>query len=111
MQGSDTWQKPPISQILPSENEIKRYLREQSALYGLDYDKMSAVISCESGWRIDPPHNNISWGIAQFTPETWKDFGGGDIMDPYAQIRVMSIMWSKHLEGRWDCYHILFDKK
>lgn len=97
-----------IAQTLPSGNDLKSYLREQASLYGVDYDEMSAVIQCESGWRVDPPHNNISWGIAQFTPDTWTDFGSGDIMNPYTQLDVMAKMWSKGLHGRWDCYKIVF---
>ena len=62
------------------------------------------VIQCESGFQVDPKHNGISWGVAQFTPPTWEDFGEGDIMNPHAQLRVMARMWRKGLQNRWDCY-------
>lgn len=92
----------------PSVSMLKEALSSVAVKYGLDYDQMSTVVSCESGWRIDPPHNNISWGIAQFTPATWKDYGTGDIMNPYMQLEVMGKMWKKGLMGRWDCYRILY---
>lgn len=95
--------------ITTSQSELKALLKDISVKYGLDYQKMEAVVQCESGWQIDPPHNNISWGIAQFTPATWEDFGYGDIMNPYSQLEVMGKMWSKGLMSRWDCYKILFN--
>jgi hypothetical protein len=99
--------KPSSLPEIPTQQELKLYLASLVNKYGLDYDLMSAVIQCESGWQIDPPHNNISWGLCQFTPPTWDDFGYGDIMNPYAQLEVMVEMWSKGLEGRWDCYDVV----
>lgn len=96
-----------------TENDLKGFLLETSVKYGLDYDKMNAVINCESTWRIDPPHNGVSLGIAQFTAATWVDYGVGkyEDIDPYSQIAVMGKMWSKGLESRWDCYKILYSNK
>ncbi len=96
--------------VLITEEDEKDYLKLDFHKYGLDDQLLMAekVISCESGFHIDPlPHNHISWGIAQFTPATWKDFGHGDIMNPLIQIDVMSHMWSKGLQNRWDCYRML----
>jgi hypothetical protein len=73
--------------------------------------EMMATITCESGWQIYPKPNNISWGIAQFTPATWKGFGYGDIMNPLSQLDTMAKMWSKGLANRWDCYRLkLYEK-
>lgn len=93
--------------ILVTKDDIKEMIRIQFTLYGL-VDQIpiaEAVIACESGFRVDPlPHNGISWGIAQFTPDTWKDFGTGDIMNPYWQIKTMAKMWKMGLQNRWDCF-------
>lgn len=77
--------------------------------YGGNYALISSVIDCEnSSWSVDPlPHNNVSWGFAQFTPATWKDFGHGEIMNPYSQIEVMVKMFNMGLSKRWDCAKIL----
>ncbi len=89
---------------------LKGIAGEASIQYGLsgqDYQEMIDTIQCESGWQIYPKPNYISWGIAEFMPATWHDFGNGDIMDPIMQIKVMARMWSKGLMGRWDCAKIL----
>ena len=68
------------------------------------------VIACESSWDINAD-NGVSYGIAQFTPPTWVDFGRGDIMNPFIQLEVMAKMWGvHHLQSRWDCYNMLFFK-
>lgn len=62
------------------------------------------VITCESNyfWHAD---NGVSYGIAQFTPATWHDFGKGNIFNPYKQLDVMARMWKNPLlRLRWDCY-------
>lgn len=65
------------------------------------------VIQCESGWNV-LADNGVSYGLLQFTPATWQDFGYGDIMNPYSQIETTAKMWSKGLQRRWDCYRMLF---
>ncbi len=89
-----------------SREVLTRYLQSAFTKYGIENEipTAEAVILCESGWQINPRHNNISWGIAQFTPSTWHDYGYGDIMNPLSQLDVMSKMWSKGLQDRWDCF-------
>ena len=96
------------------EVSIKQQLDTQ------DYNDIVATIQCESSFFADPPHNNISWGVAQFTPVTWHDFGHGDIMNPISQIEVMVSMWNKwemhkgtprQMKNRWDCYRLGLYKK
>lgn len=66
-----------------------------------------AVVACESGYNIYA-NNGISYGIAQFTPVTWKDFGHGDIFNPLTQLETMARMWKNPLlRLRWDCYRKL----
>lgn len=93
-----------------STSYLKSYASEASIKYGLSptvSQEMMETIQCESGWRVDPPHNNISWGISQFTPDTWEQFGYGDIMNPVSQLNVMAMMWGEyHLQNRWDCYRL-----
>ena len=88
------------------------YLRYNFTKYGIEeqYNKAVAVIQCESSWRINPPHNGVSLGIAQFTAPTWKDFGTGKYEDinPYLQLSTLAKMWSLGLQRRWDCYVMLF---
>ena len=91
---------------LPLKEGLKEQLEIHFAEYGLksEVKKAIAVIDCESSWNWNPKPNGISWGIAQFTPPTWKDFGQGDIMNPYVQLETMAKMWKMGLQERWDCY-------
>lgn len=92
-----------------STEYLKDFASEVAIKYGLGptvSQEMMATIQCESSWSIDPPHNNISWGIAQFTPATWKEFGYGDIMNPQSQLTIMAKMWHNGLENRWDCWRL-----
>lgn len=86
--------------------ELKSYFRQVFTYNGLE-DQIpiaEAVIACESSWNWKAD-NGISYGIAQFTPATWEDFGFGDIMNPYSQIQVMARMWKNPvLRLRWDCF-------
>ena len=89
---------------------LKDTASEDAIKYGLSpiqYSQMMATIFCESGWQIDPKHNGISWGIAQFTKPTWKEFGYGDIMNPLTQLEVMASMIHRGLFNRWDCFRML----
>ncbi len=104
--------KPPASEIrlyrgiALTEKDLKGMLKEEFDTYRISDQLPLAqkVIFCESGFQVDPKHNGISWGIAQFTKATWIDFGYGDIMNPQSQFAVMAKMWKRGLQGRWDCY-------
>lgn len=90
-----------------TKNDIKEMVKNQFTLYGIEdqIPRALEVLQCEGGFNVDPlPHNGISWGVAQFTPPTWEDFGHGDIMNPYWQIKTMAKMWAMGLQNRWDCF-------
>ena len=95
-----------------TKNDLKDMLKTQFDTYGIsDQLKVAeAIISCESGWNIYAD-NGISFGILQFTKPTWKDFGSGDIMNPYWQIKTFASMWSRGLKNRWDCFRLGYYKK
>lgn len=89
-------------------------LVELTDYYGVSYGKMNAVIQCESGWNpkainLKDPEGG-SKGILQFQQSTFdyfaKDLGlkDPDIWNPYQQIEVATLMWSRELESRWSCY-------
>ncbi len=102
----------PVKYVYSTEF-LKDTASEDAIKYGLSpiqYSQMMATIFCESSWQIYPKPNHISWGVAQFTPPTWKEFGYGDIMNPISQLNVMSKMFHNHLEKRWDCWRQLFLK-
>lgn len=104
----ETTVERPSQQVYSTEY-LKSYVGEVSIKYGLSaekYQQIMATIQCESNWNV-LADNGISFGIAQFTPATWKDFGSGDIMNPLTQLEVMARMFSQHLEHRWDCAKIL----
>jgi len=106
-------ENPPASHyqgVYISREGLTGFLSYEFAKYGIEdqYEKAVAVLNCESSWLIDVySKNQLSYGIAQFTPATWKDFGIGDYKNPYDQIKTLSKMWSLGLQSRWDCYTIL----
>lgn len=106
-----TKEKPTASLyqgIKISREGLKSYLSVIFTKYGIE-DQIpiaEAVIACESSWNINA-NNGISFGLLQFTPATWKDFGYGDIMNPQSQIITMAKMWKRGLQGRWDCWRML----
>lgn len=95
----------------PATAELRAYLKKVAVLDGLDYDIISNVVQHESGFRVNPPHNGVSWGIAQFTKATWKAYGFNDIMDPYRQLFVMGMMWREGKQSQWDEWCLLYAPK
>lgn len=92
----------------PTVKELKDFLTQLVNTYGGNYALIDDVIQCESGWRTDVySRNNISYGIAQFTPPTFSDFCDGEYKDPYAQLTCMVKMFNKGLSSRWDCVRIM----
>lgn len=92
----------------PTKEQLKDYLKLVFEKEGISDQLARAeqVITCESGWNVFAD-NGISYGIAQFTPDTWNDYGYGDIMDPYKQIEMMAKMWKNNLQSRWDCFKVI----
>lgn len=69
---------------------------------------MIAVITCESSWQTDVfSKGNVSYGIAQYTVDTFKENCNGDYKDPLAQLDCMAKMFSEKMEGRWDCWRMM----
>jgi hypothetical protein len=94
--------------ILITKAGLMAALKVEFTKYGIE-DQLGVVakiIACESSWNI-LADNSVSYGLLQFTPATWKQFGYGDIMNPYSQIKVMAKMWHDKLQHRWDCYSIV----
>lgn len=94
--------------VLITREGLKSYLEEVFIKEGLEdqIEIAEKTITCESNflWYAD---NGISFGVAQFTPDTWKDFGEGDIFNPHIQLRTMAKMFKMGLQNRWDCYKML----
>ena len=59
-------------------------------LAGRNYELLSRIIQCESGFRADAknPVSSAS-GLAQFLKSTWQSWGDGDVFNPYDNIRAM----------------------
>ncbi len=98
----------PYQGVKVSKQDIQEMVSEQFTLYGIASQIPTAlkVVQCESGFNINAD-NGISYGVAQFTPATWKDFGHGNIFNPLYQIETMAKMWKIGLQKRWDCYRMI----
>lgn len=100
--------KKSSQQVEVSERELKGFLKQVSIKYGTDYEEMSAVINCESGWKTDLySWNKSSYGIAQYTPATFEENCQGDYGNPFAQLECMGLMFKKGMQSRWDCWKML----
>lgn len=66
------------------------------------------VISCESGFQVDPPHNNSCRGVAQFKEATFSAYCKGDLMNPFRQLDCMAKLWRERHENWWECYTMYY---
>jgi hypothetical protein len=89
-----------------TREELKKVLQDFAIEYGLNFEKMEATISCESGFQIDPPGNLVSRGVAQFTLDTWLAYCSDtdERLNPQKSFECMGAMWKKGLAYKWDCY-------
>lgn len=79
---------------IPSEYE---QAVESAAEYsGFPPELIAAQIQQESGWSTDATSTVGAQGIAQFMPDTWAEFGEGDIDDPEASIEAQGA-YMRHL--------------
>lgn len=71
----------PIQQPTPQE-----YLAE---LAGKDFELLSKIIWCESGWKpLAKNPNSTASGLFQFIASTWNSWGEGNVFDSYDNIRA-----------------------
>lgn len=96
---------------LYTREALRGYLKATFTKYGLEgqIPIAEAVIACESGFRVDPPHNNSCRGIAQFKKSTWDWFNKvrgtkTEFMNPHAQIEMMAWAWKQGYQNQWECY-------
>ena len=97
-----------------SVDYLKRFAGEVAIKYGLngtEYKQMMAVLSCESSWDSSVwSKGKMSYGIAQFTKDTFKENCTGDYYNPLDQLECVGKMWSEKMYHRWDCFNNLFGK-
>lgn len=89
-----------------STARLKEYLRKVFTSYGIEDQIPTAekIIACESSWNILAHNGTISYGLLEYTPNTWHDFGHGDIMNPLVQIEVTAKIVKREGWERWDCF-------
>lgn len=99
--------------VLITKENLKGALEVDFAKYGIldQLDRAEKVLQCESGFQVDPPHNNSCRGIAQFKVSTWDWFNKVrethmEFMNPFSQIDMMSWAWSKGYQSQWECFYL-----
>lgn len=94
------------SNAIMSKEEIKLVISSLCSKYGLNYEQFYNTIDGESSFLVDPPHNNDSRGIAQYTLDTWLGNCSktDERLDAVKSLNCMAIMWSKGQQYRWDAY-------
>lgn len=92
---------------------LEDYIKETAKKYEVDPQTMINTIKCESQFKIDAIGKAGEIGIAQFMPSTWKYFSSefglsGDIYNPFDQVDMMAVAFSKNLQSHWTCYRKLY---
>ena len=90
--------------------ELKQALTAVAEKYGQNYEQMSSIISCESGWDVLAYNKEDekfvkggSRGIAQFTIPTFEENCKGDYSNPLDQIECMGLLFKRGEQSRWSC--------
>ena len=88
--------------------DIDEYAKKAAADTGVDPEKFSKLINCESRWKEDAVgDHNRSFGILQFQPATFARFSKKydlrslDISDSYDQIDLAVLMIRDGYEENW----------
>lgn len=98
----------PDEPLFPSE--YKEQLKYFADKYGSNYNVMSRVINCESGWRPDVyGDSGKAFSLAQFHKPTFEAFSKemGLVLDYYIptdQLQVMSWAFANGKESHWTCF-------
>ncbi|HEX2241595.1 MAG TPA: transglycosylase SLT domain-containing protein [Actinomycetota bacterium] len=69
--------------------------------FGLSPDYLVAVAMCESSLNPYAVSPAGYYGLFQFGPITWSEFGYGSIWDPVAQSRTAARMLADGHHRRW----------
>src|SRR5699024_11894128 len=76
--------------------EYQDYVEAAAEASGFPVGLIAAQIQQESDWNPDAGSPAGARGIAQFMPDTWAEFGEGDIADPEASIAAQG-EYMRHL--------------
>lgn len=72
--------------------------------YGVSGDWLLSTARCES--QLNPDAYNPrtgDCGLFQFNPDTWRQWGGGDIWSVYDQCDLAAWAFSRGLHTHWCC--------
>ena len=86
-------------------NDPKWILGKYVAKYRGDYDYLSKVIMCESGFRHDGVFGDSgkAYGIAQFHEPTFLRYCSGDWKNMDNQLDCFTRMMTSGLQSNWTC--------
>lgn len=102
----------PFQEVYVSPQELKDFLRVESAKYGLDYKTMYSVVLAESGFNLNA-YNEIgkSYGVGQFIKSTFLANCKGDYINPLHQITCMCQMFARGEYAQWDAWCLMYGKE
>lgn len=106
--------EPVLAPVTASQSDLKRFLKEVSLKYDVDYIQLEQTIQGESSFNPKAiGDDGRSLGISQYTLPTWKDFCGGidERLDPYKSMDCMAKMFSLGKQSRWTVWRNLYGRR
>ncbi len=92
-------ERPPAP--TPSVASVESIIVSAADEFGLSRDYLLAVAMCESSLNPYAVSPAGYYGLFQFGPITWSEFGYGSIWDPVAQSRTAARMLADGHHRRW----------
>ncbi len=80
--------KPSKKMDTKNLTDLQKYVAQEAVKKGYDPQIVLRQISAESAWKTDAKSQAGAYGLPQFMPATWKDYGSGDIKNPYNQVEA-----------------------
>jgi soluble lytic murein transglycosylase-like protein len=105
-----------LKDVLPcvgSKTELyKLALSSLSRKYGVNYNLLDSIITCESSWNDEAEGDCETdkckaYGLLQFHKPTFDRFCEGNYKDGFAQLECGVKMFSEGLSGHWSCMKLI----
>lgn len=103
----------PFQEVYVSPKELKDFLKDESAEYGIDYQEIYNTINGVGDFpgesqfdenAYSPNKYGGSYGLAQYLRSTFNAYCKGDYINPFHQLRCMAQMFKMGMQSQWDAW-------